>query len=306
MTQYVNTFATIDSATFSPPEVRVDTATFGGGGVLAVGGVSGSIVLGTNLSVSGQTLNAAGGGGGTITLTGDVTGSGTASFATTLAKIDGYAVQIDATNQPSGAMPWLNSALSLASFTTQPQLGSSSNTAGNRQGGIFFHDSSNGSPNTSHQVLLGGPFGTMSGSYTIQLPLAKGGTNSLMFYDGIDTLVFQTSNVARSLINRGTIAAVGSTSITVDMGLGNFFTNTMTASATLLSPANLAAGSTAQVIVNAGTSGTLTLAFGAAYLFNAPYSNASPPPIGAGDNVITIVSKDGTHCLTAVQPGPWT
>lgn len=274
--------------------------------------VQGTISVGGTLTIStGLTLNAGGtltsGGGGTITLSGDITGaSATGTISTTLAKIGGtYALHIDSTNEPSGVVGWLNSATNLWQFDTLPQLGSSSNTAGNRQGGFYLHDSSNGAPNTSHQVLLAGPFGTMSASYTIQLPLAKGAANSTLFYDGIDTLTFQTPGVARALLNQGTVAAAGSTSITIDMSLGSYFVNTMTANATLLNPTNMGAGSTAQIVINAGTSGTLTLAYGSAYLFNAPYSNASPPAIGAGDNVLTISSKDGTHALSLLQPGTW-
>ena len=110
---------------------------------------------------------------------------------------------------------------------------------------------------------------------------------------------------ARVLINSGTVAATGSSSIASDWSAGNVFNNTMTASATLANPSNALAGATAIYIINAGTSGTLTLSYGSSFVFNPPYSNASPPSIGAGINVLSCVASGTATIHSVLQPGTW-
>jgi hypothetical protein len=111
---------------------------------------------------------------------------------------------------------------------------------------------------------------------------------------------------ARVLINSGTVAATGSSTIASDWSAGNVFTNTMTASATLANPTNVLPGVTALYIINAGTTGTLTLAYGSDFVFNPPYSNAVPPVIGAGVNILTCVSSGTATIHSVLQPGTWT
>ena len=110
---------------------------------------------------------------------------------------------------------------------------------------------------------------------------------------------------ARVLINSGTVAATGSSSIASDWSAGNVFTNTMTASATLANPSNVLVGETCIYIINAGTSGTLTLAYGSDFVFNAPFSNASPPAIGAGVNILTCVASGTATIHSVLQAGTW-
>ena len=186
----------------------VSNETITNAGVLTFGGVGGAILTGTNLSMSGQTLNAATG-----------------------AAVPGAGVVVS--------------------------------------NGTILADA----------VLVG-------------LTLLAGGT-------------LEPDPAARVLINSGTVAATGSSTIASDWSAGNVFANTMTASATLASPSNVLAGTTAIYIINAGTTGALTLAYGAGFIFNSPYTNASPPAIGAGVNILTCVASGTATIHSVLQPGTW-
>jgi hypothetical protein len=91
--------------------------------------------------------------------------------------------------------------------------------------------------------------------------------------------------------------------ITPSLAVNNSFTLALTASGhTLEAVTGGSNGQSAVFIINAG-SGPYSMVFGTGYVFAAPYSAASPPALGVGDNVLTIVQQGSARLLSVLTPG---
>ena len=140
--------------------------------------------------------------------------------------------------------------------------------------------------------LTGGPI-TSAGTLGLSVPvaIARGGTAAT------------TATSARVNINIGTatITPAGGT-ITPNFANSNVLLAAITTTTVMANPSGMVAGATYQVLTNNSTV-TATMSYGTAYLFNPPFSNASPPAIGPGENVLSIVSPDGTIALCILAAG---
>lgn len=239
----------------------------------------GGIVVGPGLTVNaGGTVAVVGGGSGSVSITG---GAGITLTPTTITSAGSVNLAPATTTTLGGIIPGANLSITLSGVL-------SAVTGTGSGGGTVTTVATDAS-------LTGGPI-TSLGTLGLSVPvtIARGGTAAT------------TATSARVNINIGTVTvtpAGANFTITPTFGSSNVVEATMTSSGTLANPTGLAAGQTDQLIINAGTSGTLTLVYAAAYLFAPPYSNASPPAIGPGYNVLSIVSPDGTLALSVLQAG---
>lgn len=94
--------------------------------------------------------------------------------------------------------------------------------------------------------------------------------------------------------------------ITPTLSVGNSFTLALTASGhTLENPTGGVNGQVALICINAGTAPD-TMVFGTGYLFNPPFSSASPPVLGPGRNYLTIVQQGTAAFDSVLQAGTFT
>jgi microcystin-dependent protein len=282
ITAGVGTVTTLTSGTgiTLTPSTITSTGTINNTGVITFGAAAGAIALGSNLSMSGQTLEVS------------APGTGTVTSVTAGAGLSGGPITGAGTLANSGVLAVGATAGSIVLGANLSMTGQTLEVAGFGSGTITSLAAGSGITLTPSTITTGA--GTIS--LSAPLSLALGGTGAT------------TATAARVDINIGTVTvtpAGANFTITPTFGSSNVVLATMTSSGTLANPSGLAAGQTDLIVVNAGTSGTLTLAYGTAYLFNSPYTNSSPPAIGGGTNILTVFTQDGTVCNTVLQAGTW-
>jgi len=255
--------------------LAVSTGTISNAGIL-------SLVAGSNVTISGgNTINASAPGVGTVTSV--VSGTGLVAGTITAAGTINVAA---ATTAALGGVV-IGSGITVASGTIS--------VAAPGTGTV-----------TSVVAGTGLTAGTITTAGTLNVAAATtAALGGVIAGTGISVAsgTITPNSAARVLINQGTVAATGSTTISTDCSTGNVFTNTMTANATLANPTNVLAGATYIWVLNTGTSGATTFSPGTAFLFNSPYSNASPPALGPGLNVLTTVATGTATLLSVLQPG---
>lgn len=257
--------------------------------VAATGTITGSNLSGTNT------------GDQTITLTGDVTGSGTSSFPATLATVNAapQANTFRKITVNGKGLVTATSAVTPADITTA--LGytpyDSTNPAGytNNTGTVTSIQASGG---TTGLTFAGGPI-TTSGTLTLggTLAIANGGTGATTSAAALTNLLpTQTGNTGKVLTTNGTTASWTTASAgTVTSVGGTGSVSGLTLTGTVTNSGNLTLGGTLVL-----TNSQVTSALG-----YTPYDSTNPAGYTSNTGTVTSVGLSGTTDI-AVIGGPIT
>ena len=91
------------------------------------------------------------------------------------------------------------------------------------------------------------------------------------------------------------------TSISIDAGLSNIFTLTLSHNATLATPTNLAAGGRYSIIITQDGTGSRTLAYSSVYKFKNGSDNVLSTAAGAVDILICVSDGTDLYCALAKE-----
>ena len=138
-------------------------------------------------------------------------------------------------------------------------------------------------------LTVPGAFSGGSASLSAPLPIGSGGTAAA------------TATLARSAINRGTVALTSAASVTTDASTGNNFTVTLGISATLANPTNLAAGASYAWTIRQDATGGRLLTYGTAF----KWPGGTVPTLSTAANAIDLITaiSDGTNLYAVASKG---
>lgn len=248
----------------------VATATTTPAITLTLGAITPSSVAATG-TVTGSNLSGTNTGDQTITLTGDVTGSGTGSFATTIA-----AGAVSLTTKVSGILPTANGGTGQNSTATFPTSGIVVTEAATE---TLTNKSISGSTNTLTNISL-------TSSVTGTLPIANGGTGHTTAASAITALT-GTQTAGTYLRSDGTNATL----TTIQAGdVPTLNQNTTGTAANVTGTVAIANGGTGQTSAAAAFNALSPMTTTGDLTYESGTNTASRLAIGTTGQVLTVVS----------------